>query len=307
MKCLVTGGAGFIGSHLVDRLLLEGHEVLVVDDLSHGKKKNVPKGAKLERIDIRSPKLERLFIRFRPHIVFHMAAQMEVRRSVEEPIFDADVNILGLINVMQCAVKAGCPRLVFASSGGAVYGEQETFPATESHPTRPVSPYGITKRAGELYADYYAAMGLHCACMRFANVYGPRQDPHGEAGVVAIFSEMMLQGKTPTINGHGKQTRDFVYVDDVVDACHYAMLKELTGEFNVGTGVETDVNRLCQLIGEYAGFSGQPTHGPAKEGEQSRSVISPAKLATETDWEPRHSLEAGLKETVEWFRTAKKR
>lgn len=306
MKCLVTGGAGFIGSHLVDRLLLEGHDVLVVDDLSHGKKKNVPKGAALVRMDIRSPKLARHFTRFRPQIVFHMAAQMEVRRSVEEPIFDADVNILGLINVMQCAVQAGCPRLVFASSGGAVYGEQEVFPATENHPTRPVSPYGITKRAGELYADYYASMGLHCAAMRFANVYGPRQDPHGEAGVIAIFSEMMLGGKTPTINGNGKQTRDFVYVDDVVDACHYAMLKEIRGEFNVGTGVETDINRICELIGEYAGFSGQPTHGTVKEGEQIRSVISPAKLSTETEWEPRHSLEAGLKETVEWFRQKKR-
>jgi len=301
VKCLVTGGAGFIGSHLVDRLLMEGHQVVVLDNLSHGKKENVPRKVKLVRLDIRSPKVERAFKRYRPQVVFHLAAQMEVRRSVEDPMFDADVNILGLVNVLRAAVEGGCPRVIFASSGGAVYGEQERFPATEEHPTRPRSPYGVTKRAGELYLDYFSEVGLKCASLRLANVYGPRQDPHGEAGVVAIFARKMLGGETPTINGTGKQTRDYVYVDDVVDAFVTAFARELTGPFNVGTGIETDVNRLFEMIAAHAGFTGTPMHGPAKEGEQLRSVVSAERLAQVTDWEPNVPLDEGLKRTVAWF------
>jgi len=303
VKCLVTGGAGFIGSHLVDRLVMEGHEVVVLDNLSHGKKENLPRGAKLVKLDIRSPKVERAFKRHRPQAVFHLAAQMEVRKSVEDPAFDAEVNILGLVNVLQAAVQGGCPRVIFASSGGAVYGDQERFPATEEHPTRPLSPYGVTKRAGELYLDYFSEVGLRCASMRLANVYGPRQDPHGEAGVVAIFARKMLDGQTPTINGTGKQTRDYVYVDDVVDAFMAAFTRELTGAFNVGTGTETDVNRLYELVATHAGFGGTPVHGPAKEGEQMRSVISGIRLTQATDWEPNVSLDEGLKRTVDWFRS----
>jgi len=302
VRSLVTGGAGFIGSQLVDRLLLEGHEVLVLDNLSHGRRKNVPKGAKLVKLDIRSPKVGKVLKQVRPQAVFHLAAQMEVRKSVEDPMFDAEVNILGLVNVLQAAVEAGCPRLLFASSGGAVYGDQEAFPATEAHPTRPLSPYGVTKRAGELYCDYFATMGLKCASMRLANVYGPRQDPHGEAGVVAIFSEKMLAGQNPTINGTGKQTRDYVFVEDVVDAFHAALTHELSGPFNVGTGVETDVNRLYELLAKETGFSGQPVHGPAKEGEQMRSQISAERLGRASEWETRTNLAAGPKRTVEWFR-----
>lgn len=306
MKCLVTGGAGFIGSHLVDRLVMEGHEVVVLDDLSHGKKENVPRGVRLLRMDIRSPKVGRVFKRYRPQVVFHLAAQMEVRRSVEDPMFDAEVNILGLVNVLQGALEGGCARLIFASSGGAVYGEQEKFPATEEHPTKPLSPYGVTKRAGELYLDCFAQAGMRCASMRLANVYGPRQDPHGEAGVVAIFASRMLAGQTPTVNGTGKQTRDYVYVDDVVDAFHVALTRELTGPFNVGTGIETDVNRLYEGIAEHAGFGTPAIHGPAKEGEQMRSVISAQRLTQAADWEPSVMLGEGLGRTVDWFRGRKR-
>jgi UDP-glucose 4-epimerase len=306
VRSLVTGGAGFIGSHLVDRLLMEGHHVVVLDNLSHGRRKNVPKGAKLVKLDIRSPKVAQVLKRVRPQAVFHMAAQMEVRKSVEDPMFDADVNLIGLVNVLKAAVEAGCPRVLFASSGGAVYGEQEDFPATEAHPTRPLSPYGVTKRAGELYCDYFATLGLKCASMRLANVYGPRQDPHGEAGVVAIFAEKMLKDETPTINGTGKQTRDYVYVEDVVDAFHAALTHDLEGAYNVGTGVETDVNRLYELLAAETGFTGQPVHGPAKEGEQMRSQISAERLGQDGEWEIGTPLPAGLKRTVEWFRAQRR-
>lgn len=306
MKCLVTGGAGFIGSHLVDRLVLEGHEVVVLDDLSHGTRRNVNRDAKLVKMDIRSPKVAARLKRMRPQAVFHLAAQMEVRRSVEDPMYDADVNILGMVNVLQAAVAAGCPRVYFASSGGAVYGEQSVFPATEEHPTRPLSPYGVTKRAGELYCDYFATLGLRCACLRLANVYGPRQDPHGEAGVVAIFASKMLAGQTATVNGTGKQTRDYVFVDDVVDAFIAALTRDLEGPYNVGTGVETDVNRLFELLAAETGFSGHAVHGPAKEGEQMRSVISAERLTQAADWEATTLLPAGLKRTVEWFRTKRR-
>jgi UDP-glucose 4-epimerase len=306
VKSLVTGGAGFIGSHLVDRLVMEGHEVLVLDDLSHGRRKQVNKAARFAKVDIRSPKVDAQIRKFRPQVVFHMAAQMEVRKSVENPMLDADINILGLVNVLKAAVEGGCPRVLFASSGGAVYGEQEAFPATEAHPTQPLSPYGVTKRAGELYCGYFATLGLKCASMRLANVYGPRQDPHGEAGVVAIFSEMMLAGKTPTINGTGKQTRDYVYVEDVVEAFMAALANGLEGPYNVGTGVETDVNALAGQIAKQAGFTGAPIHGPAKEGEQMRSMLSAARLTQATDWEARTLLEEGIARTVDWFRQTRR-
>jgi len=302
MKCLVTGGAGFIGSHLVERLILAGHEVVVLDNLSHGKKSNIHPNATFKKMDIRSAKLGKFMREIRPNAVFHLAAQMEVRRSVEEPRFDAEVNILGLVNVMQSAMESGCSQLVFASSGGAAYGEQQEFPATEDHPTVPISPYGVTKRAGELYGGYFATMGLACASMRLANVYGPRQDPHGEAGVVAIFSERLLAGESCIINGNGKQTRDYVFVADVVEAFYTAFYEGLSGPYNVGTAVETDVNELYAAIAKHAGADGTPQHGPAKDGEQMRSVISAAKLDAASDWQVTVQLDEGIKQTVEWFR-----
>jgi UDP-glucose 4-epimerase len=303
MKILVTGGAGFIGSHLVDRLLQEGHEVVVADDLSRGKRRNVSKAAGFYKRDIRSKWMDGVFRRERPSVVFHLAAQMDVRKSVEDPMFDADVNVLGLLNVMQMSVKYGVRKVVFASSGGAIYGDQSVFPASESHPTTPVSPYGITKLVGEHYLRYYEKLaGIQTVSLRFANVYGPRQDPHGEAGVVAIFTQKMLRGEQPIINGNGRQTRDFVFVDDVVEANLAVLGKDVSGAYNVGTGVETTINELFTRLSECTKRGGKEIHGPAKKGEQARSVIDPTKLRNELGWDPRVSFAEGLKRTVEFFK-----
>ncbi len=303
MRILVTGGAGFIGSHLVDRLIQEGHEVSIVDDLSTGKKKNVNPKAEFYKLDILSPKVERVFKKERPEAIFHHAAQMDVRRSVKDPIFDGQVNILGTVNLLQQAVKAGTKRVIFASSGGAIYGEQESFPAGEDHPTRPVSPYGISKLAGEHYLYYYGrTYGLQWTSLRYANVYGPRQDPFGEAGVVAIFTLKLLQNEQPVINGTGKQTRDYVAIDDVVEANMAVLNNGLTETFNVGTGRETSVNQLFRLLAEAAGSPIKERYGPERRGEQLRSCVDAAKLGRAAEWEPRTSLADGLKRTVEYFR-----
>jgi UDP-glucose 4-epimerase len=302
MKILVTGGAGFIGSHLVDRLIQEGNEVVVIDDLSTGKGKQVNKKAQLYKMDIRSKRVERVFRKERPVVMVHLAAQMNVRYSTEAPGFDADVNILGTLNLLEHAVKQGVRKVSFASSGGAVYGEQEVFPAAESHRTDPLSPYGISKLAGEKYLAYYAnAMGLRSAILRFANVYGPRQEPEGEAGVIAIFAKRMLEGGQPIINGTGKQTRDFVYVDDVVEALMVTLGEDIQGTFNVGTGRETTVNECYTIIKELTKSTCKDLFGAAKKGEQLRSVVDVRKLNEQFDWEPRVSLPDGLKMTVDFF------
>lgn len=303
MRILVTGGAGFIGSHLTDRLIQEGHEVVIVDDLSTGKKKNINPKAEFYKVDILSPKLERVFKKERPEAILHHAAQMDVRRSVKDPIFDGQVNILGTVNLLEQAVKVGTKRVLFASSGGAIYGEQEQFPATEGHPTRPVSPYGVSKLAGEHYLYYYGrTYGLQWTGLRYANVYGPRQDPFGEAGVVAIFTLKLLQNEQPVINGTGKQTRDYVFVDDVVEANMAVLNNGLTEAFNVGTGRETSVNQLFRMIAEAVGSPIKERYGPERRGEQLRSCLDAAKLAGAAEWEPRTSLTDGLKRTVEYFR-----
>jgi UDP-glucose 4-epimerase len=243
MKVLVTGGAGFIGSHLVDRLIQEGHEVVVVDNLSTGKRRNLNRAARLVKLDIQSWRLERVFRNERPHMVMHLAAQMDVRKSVEDPMFDAQVNVLGTLNVLQQSIKHGVRKVVFSSSGGAIYGEQEVYPAPESHVTRPLSPYGVSKLCGEQYLSYYQRVnGLQIVSLRYANVYGPRQDPEGEAGVVAIFIQKLLNNEQAIVNGNGRQTRDFVYVEDVVEANLAAMGQDIQGTYNVGTGEETSVN-----------------------------------------------------------------
>lgn len=303
MKVLVTGGAGFIGSHLVDRLIQEGNEVVVIDDLSTGKRKQVNKKAQLYKMDIRSKRVERVFRKERPVVMVHLAAQMNVRHSTEDPGFDADVNILGTLNLLEHAVKQGVRKVSFASSGGAIYGEQEVFPAAESHRTDPLSPYGISKLAGEKYLAYYAnALGLRSAILRFANVYGPRQEPEGEAGVIAIFAKRMLEGGQPIINGTGKQTRDFVYVDDVVEALMVTLDEDIQGTFNVGTGRETTVNECYGIIKELTKSTCKDLFGAAKKGEQQRSVVDVSKLSERFDWEPRVSLPDGLKMTVDFFR-----
>lgn len=303
MKVLVTGGAGFIGSHLVDRLIQEGHEVVIVDNLSTGKRKNVNRAAQFYKMDIQSWRLERVFRNERPHVVMHLAAQMDVRKSVEDPMFDAQVNILGTLNVLQQAVKHGAKKVVFSSSGGAIYGEQDMFPAPETHPTRPLSPYGLSKLCGEQYLFYFQRVGgLQVVSLRYANVYGPRQDPEGEAGVVAIFIQKLLNNEQAIINGNGRQTRDFVYVDDIVEANLAMMGPEPSGAYNVGTGIETSVNDLFRLLVQHTGSSCKEIHGPAKKGEQARSVVDAGRLRHELSWEPRTSLSDGLKRTVEFFR-----
>jgi UDP-glucose 4-epimerase len=303
MKVLVTGGAGFIGSHIVDRLVQEGHEVVVVDNLSTGKRRNLNRAARFYKTDIQSWRLERVFRNERPNVVMHLAAQMDVRKSVEDPVFDAQVNVLGTLNILQQTVKHGVRKVVFSSSGGAIYGEQDVFPAPESHTTKPLSPYGLSKLCGEQYLSYYERVGgVQVVNLRYANVYGPRQDPEGEAGVVAIFIQKLLNNEQPVINGNGRQTRDFVFVEDVVEANLAVMGQETAGTYNVGTGVETSVNDLFRILVQHTGSTCKELHGPAKKGEQARSVIDASKLRHELSWEPKMSLSDGLKRTVEYFK-----
>jgi UDP-glucose 4-epimerase len=259
--------------------------------------------ARLYEVDIRSPAAREIFEREQPEVLNHHAAQMDVRHSVANPMFDADVNLGGFLNLLEAGRANGLKRVLFASSGGTVYGEQEQFPAKETHPTAPLSPYGITKLASEYYLHFYAVTyGLSYVALRYANVYGPRQNPHGEAGVVAIFAGKMLRGEPITVNGDGKQTRDYVFVGDVVQANLAALEREPCGAVNIGTGIETDVNRLAELMLAASGSASQVTHGPAKQGEQRRSVIDYAKAAERLGWKPSVPLAEGLRRTVEWFR-----
>ena len=304
MKVLVTGGAGFIGSHLVDRLVDEGYDVVVVDDLSSGKEENINKRVKFYKLDIRDTELESVFQKELPDYVSHHAAQMDVRRSVSDPMFDATINVLGTINILQNCVRYKVKKITFASSGGAIYGEQEVFPAPETHPLRPVSPYGVTKLAGESYLYYYKTVcGLDYTALRYANVYGPRQDPFGEAGVVAIFIQKMLKGEQPVINGDGEQTRDFVYVGDVVEANILAIAENRTDSiFNIGTGIETSINQIVHHLEGIIDTSVEVKHGTPKSGEQQRSVIGYTKAKDVLHWEPGFSLVSGLEETCEYFK-----
>lgn len=303
MKILVTGGAGFIGSHIVDRFVQEGFEVVVADNLSTGSRANVNRAAKFYRADIRGRWLERVFRRERPAVVCHHAAQMDVRRSVLEPIFDAETNIIGTLNVLQHALKYGARKVIFASSGGAVYGEPLGGPPSETHPVRPSSPYGISKSVGDEYLRYfYEAGGLEFVSLRYANVYGPRQNPLGEAGVVGIFARKMLMGEQPIINGNGRQSRDFIYVDDVVEANMGALHKNAHGIYNVGTGKETSINELFGVLAGLINPSCREVHGPAKKGEQLSSSLDSAKIHRELDWEPKVPLKEGLAKTVEFYR-----
>lgn len=302
MRVLVTGGAGFIGSHVVEGLLGGGHEVAVVDDLSSGRQENVAEGAEFFRGDVRDGCGE-VFREFRPEAVVHHAAQIDVRRSVAEPDFDAEVNVLGTLRLLENCLKSGTERFVFASTGGAIYGEQDLFPADEGHPQRPISPYGVSKLTGEKYLHYYAVQhGLRYAALRYANVYGPRQDPHGEAGVVAIFCGRLARGERATINGNGEQTRDYVYVGDVARANVLAVEGDApSGAYNIGTGHETSVNELYRLLCEESGRDLPPRHGPGKPGEQLRSCIDPALAGRTLGWRPETDLASGLKETLRYF------
>jgi UDP-glucose 4-epimerase len=303
MKILVTGGAGFIGSHVVDACVAAGHDVLVVDNLCTGKRENLNPKARFHELDILDAKTADLIRDERPDVLNHHAAQMDVRRSVADPLFDARTNVLGTIALLEASRQAGVKKVLFVSSGGAVYGEQETFPAPETHPTWPVSPYGVSKRSGELYCHFYfAEYRMPFVAFRYANVYGPRQDPHGEAGVVAIFSSRMLRGEPVTVNGDGKQTRDYVFVGDVARMSLLALERDATGPVNIGTGIETDVNQLARTLLEVSGSRSEVRHGPAKSGEQRRSVVDIRRAADVFGWRPEVSLRDGLARTVEFFR-----
>jgi UDP-glucose 4-epimerase len=307
-KVLVTGGAGFIGSHIVDRLLAAGCTVEVVDNLSSGKIENLPeKDVKLHQVDIRSPECAKIVADFTPKVVVHAAAQMSVRHSMDDPRFDADVNVVGLVNILSSLrARSDVPRCVFLSTGGAIYGEQVLFPAPESHPVRPESVYGLSKWVGEQYLDFWSrTWGVTSSVLRLANVYGPRQNPHGEAGVVAIFSRGLISGKPLVINGTGKQTRDFVYVQDVARAVEICVTNNHPGIFNIGTGVETDVNTLVAAMRKALDAEGNVSHGPAKGGEQMRSCIDPSAARQIMGWTPEMNLDQGIKLTAEWFRANK--
>jgi UDP-glucose 4-epimerase len=310
LRVLVTGGAGFIGAGLVERLLAEGEEVDVIDDLSTGSLANLgPARAaatgrlSFHRLDIRHPGLAELVAARQPEIIFHLAAQADVRVSVESPALDADVNILGSLHLCQAALAASTRKIVFAGSGGTLYGVPEVLPVDEGHSRRPVSPYGVAKKAVGDYLHYYREIrGLDHTVLALANVYGPRQDPHGEAGVVAIFAGKLLAGETPTIFGDGEQTRDFVFVDDVVDAFARARHGGSGLLANVGTGVETSVNELFSTMARLTGSTEPATYSPARPGELARSALDPTLLGHELGWKPLHTLEDGLARTLDWFR-----
>jgi UDP-glucose 4-epimerase len=312
VRALVTGGAGFIGSTLVDRLLAEDWEVDVVDDLSTGTLANLSEARALRdhrftfhRLDIRRPDISDLIIRRQPDTIFHLAAQISPRESVARPTFDADVNISGSLNVFESAVEAGTRKIVFAGSGGTLYGVPERVPVEEGHSRAPVSPYGVSKKAVGDYLHYYRTVqGLDYTVLALANVYGPRQDPHGEAGVIAIFAGQLLEPLRPTIFGDGEQTRDFVFVDDVVDAFVRAADKGSGLLLNVGTGVETTVQELFDTMARLVRFEEPARYAMARPGELLRSSLDPALAAEHLGWKPWTDLEDGLRATIDWFRAA---
>ena len=303
MKILVTGGAGFIGSHVADGFIRQDHEVAVMDNLNIGRIQNINPKATFYLMDIRAKEVEKVFQQEQFDVVCHHAAQMNIRVSVDDPAFDADVNILGTLNILQNCVRFGVKKCIFASTGGAVYGEQQVFPCDETHPNHPISPYGVGKLTVEKYLYYFREIyGLRYVILRYANIYGPRQNALGEAGVVAIFCHKLIHGEQPIINGDGKQTRDYVYVGDTAVANLKSLMYEKDDTFNIGTGIETDVNTLFDHIVRITDSKAKPKHGPAKSGEQRRSVISHAKAEKLLGWKPEVELIEGLKNTVDYFR-----
>lgn len=308
MRALVTGGAGFIGSTVVDALIAHGHEVYVVDDLSAGQLSNLEDarregGVKFHRYDIVSEAVGDLLQQARPEVVLHLAAQASVPASVADPAFDAQVNVIGLLRLLDACVAAEVRKVVFASSGGTIYGPQDKLPVKETTVGRPASPYGITKRAAEDYLRFYRSeFGLDFTSLALANVYGPRQDPHGEAGVIAIFAAKLIGGQTPTIDGTGEQTRDFVFVDDVAHAFVRACDAASGETVNISTGVETSINSLYDQMAKLASFPHPANRGPARQGDVLRNALDPSKASRALDWRPWTTLEDGLQRTIAWFR-----
>ncbi len=313
MRVLVTGGAGFIGSTLVDRLLAEGWDVDVVDDLSSGSLANLADAraqrnarCTFQRLDVRSKGVVDLMGHRKPEIVYHLAAQKSVTASVADPATDAEVNIIGSVNVLQGALAAGSRKVVFAGSGGTLYGTPDSIPTDERHPQHPISPYGVSKKAVADYLRYYhETHELEYTVLALANVYGPRQDPHGEAGVVAIFANRLLSGEDSVIYGDGRQTRDFVYVDDVADSFYRSAEQGAGLVMNIGTGVETNVNELYELMATAAGVDRPAVHAPARAGELRRSALDPGLAAEELGWKPWTPLDEGVRRTLDWFESGR--
>lgn len=312
MRAIVTGGAGFIGSHIVEQLLAAGHEPHVIDNLSTGDRRNVPAGVTLHEVDVRNlADVQTVFDTVRPQAVTHQAAQMSVSLSVREPYFDAEVNVMGLLSVLQAADRSGVERFVFASSGGVLYGDVHT-PAPESHPADPMSPYGISKWVGERYLKFYSQQSkMSCVALRYSNVFGPRQNPHGEAGVVAIFCQRLLRGESATINGDGKYIRDYVYVTDVAAANVCALTRPAIEPFrpyNVGTGQPTDTNQIgeaihreCQRLAGPGKTVPPLNYGPARAGDLRSNMIDATRAQVDWGWTPQVDFASGLRQTVEWF------
>jgi UDP-glucose 4-epimerase len=306
---LVMGGSGFIGSHLCERLLAEGHRVVAVDDLSTGRIANLGEarsyGSEFTffNMDVRAEGLLSLFERHRPEVVMHLAAQASVSASVEDPMLDASVNVMGLLNVMECSARTGVRKVVYAASGGTLYGEPRKLPVKETASGHPVSPYGISKKVAIEYLSFYERYrGVAFTALALANVYGPRQDPHGEAGVVSIFSSKMLEGEVPTIFGDGNQTRDYVFVDDTVHAFALAADRGDGRLVNIGTGLETSVNGIFRLLADTVGFTGEPAYGPPRAGDLRRSSLDPSLAQDVLGWRPWTHLEDGLAETVAFLK-----
>ena len=301
-RVLVTGGAGFVGSHISDRFVERGDDVLVVDDLSTGKTDHVNPGARFEQLDIRDGRLSAVARSFRPHSIVHCAAQASVPASMSDPGYDADVNIGGGLNLARAAIEAGCDQFVYVTTGGALYGNPDYLPCDEDHPVRPISAYGLSKWAFELYARILLAPAMRLHVLRPANIYGPRQDPDGEAGVIAIFSKRMLEGDSVTIHGDGEQTRDWVYVDDIALACEMAGRAEEPVTVNVGSGRGNSVNALFEALGNETGYTLPPVRAPERPGDVRHVVLDSSRAQRLLGWDARVSFEEGLRRTVNWFR-----
>jgi UDP-glucose 4-epimerase len=303
MKIAITGGAGFIASHIADAYIADGHEVHIIDNLSSGSLENINPKAVFHHLDINDEEIFGIFKRESFDLLNHHAAQMDVRYSVANPKEDAKINIIGGLNLYEAANQTGIKKIILASTGGAIYGEQDYFPADEEHPTRPCSPYGIAKLTNEKYLYYYKEVyGLNYAVLRYANIYGPRQSAKGEAGVVSIFCNKLLKGEQAIINGDGKNSRDYVFVSDVVKANIFALRDDFGGIYNIGTEIETDVNYIYDELRKLTNSSFDQVHGAAKAGEQRRSVITSNKFFNEFAWKPSVQFDEGLKQTVEYFR-----
>lgn len=308
MRIIVTGGAGFIASHIADAYINDGHDVIILDNLSTGKKNFINKKARFYQVDIRNrEEINTIVQKEKPDVINHHAAQISVRDSVGDPMNDLEINLNGILNLLEASKKSGLKKFIFASSGGVVYGESDVIPTPEDYaPLRPQSPYGVTKLASEYYLNFYQeTYGIPFIALRYSNVYGPRQNPHGEAGVVAIFTLRLLKHEEAVINGDGLQTRDYVYVEDVVEANRKALQSPIIGTFNIGTGKETNVIEIFNHIRGLAVQNIEATHGRAKAGEQKRSCLDNGLAFRKLDWKPRFSLIQGLKETVEYFKNEK--